>query len=80
MAQACTALNPASCQNTHPSLPFRVQDLLSINSAVASSVLQVGTFVRLPPWASTCPDPDSDAASCRVYAGAWTASDGCGWL
>jgi len=47
-----------------------VQDLVSLNSDVAGSVLQVGTFVRLPPWASTCPDPDSDAASCRVYAGA----------
>ncbi|PRW45585.1 peptidoglycan-binding [Chlorella sorokiniana] len=43
-------------------------DLVSLNSDVANSVLQVGTFVRLPPWASTCPDPDSGAASCRVYA------------
>ncbi|PRW45360.1 peptidoglycan-binding [Chlorella sorokiniana] len=43
-------------------------DLVSLHSDVANSVLQVGTFVRLPPWASTCPDPDSGAASCRVYA------------
>jgi len=47
------------------------QDLQSVNTAVASGVLQVGTFVRLPPWASTCPDPDSDAPTCRVYTGGW---------
>lgn len=48
---------------------------MSLNSDVASGVLQVGTFVRLPPWASTCPDPDSDAASCRVYSGAWRQAE-----
>lgn len=52
---------------------------MALNSDVASGVLQVGTFVRLPPWASTCPDPDSDVASCRVYSGAWRAGGRVRW-
>ncbi|KAL4424132.1 hypothetical protein ABPG75_001433 [Micractinium tetrahymenae] len=43
------------------------QDLQTLNADLINGVLQVGKFIRLPPWAPSCPDPDSEAQSCRVY-------------
>lgn len=56
-------------------IPFSVQDLKTLNDDLINGVLQPGRFIRLPPWSSSCPDPDSDAQSCRVYTGK-AGSDG----
>lgn len=71
---ACLLARPSANLLTlpphHPVPPACLQDLQSLNADLLSGVLQVGKFIRLPPWnKASCPDPDSDAASCRVYTG-----------
>lgn len=41
-------------------------DIENVNPGVEPSALAVGSFVKLPPWDSSCPPP-GDATNCRVY-------------
>jgi LysM repeat protein len=50
------------------SLNLYSQDLQNLNADLLSSgILQPNKFLRLPPWSSSCGDPNASTVSCRVY-------------